>query len=590
MARGAASPLRQRLATMAGVFRSAFANPALRAVVLAYAVVIAMEFGTWLILLIWAYAHGGATAGMAIALVQLVPCVVLAPILGTLADRRHQGRFLVLGYAAQTATVGAVAAAVGLGAPTGVVFALAPLTSMAFIMTRPTQSGLLPALVRTPEELTAARVMAGWSEGSATLAGPALAGAVVTASGTGAALGVMAGLGVLSLLLGIRVARTDGRPASGPEPADPGDAARPAGVLADTWSTLVATLGEPRIRVLLVLTTFFYVLTGALDLLYVVLAGSLLHLPAGGAGYLSAAFGTGWILAGLVTAFLVGRHPLFRTLTGSLLASVGALALIAAVPRVWPAVVLLVASGLAGAVFDTTGKTLLQRAAPADAVAGAFAVLESLLCLGLALGTVVTWVGVRAAGPQGALVAPGIVAVVLLAVLWRRLRQVDEAATVPQVEIRLLRALPIFAPLPAPALEAVARELEPVRAPAGTVVVAQGDPGDRYYAVADGELEVTQDGAVLSRVTRGAGFGEIALIRAIPRTATVTATTDVLLYSLDGDLFLETVTGNPSAVRAAGTVVDGHLARGSSRAPDGGTAGGEAPDEGTPDGGAAPPT
>jgi hypothetical protein len=553
--------VRQRLATVAAVFRSALAEPVLRNLVLAYAVVIAMEYGTWLLLLIYAYAHGGATAGMAMALCQLIPCILLAPVVGVVADRRHQGRLLMAGYAAQVVTVGALAVAVGLGAPAGAVFALAPLSALAFTLTRPTQSGLLPALVRTPEELTASQVMAGWSEGAASLVGPALAGLLVAAAGTTAALAAMAGLGAASLLLGIRVARHDGggRPEEGPEGGS--EAPAPAGVWAGARANLAATLGEPRLRVLLVLTTFFYVLIGALDLLYVVLAGSFLHLGPGGAGLLNASFGGGWVAAGLVTAFLVGRHPLFRTLVAALLGSVGALALIAGIPRVGAAVVLLAASGLAGAVFDTTGKTLLQRAAPADAVAGAFSVLESLLNLGLAVGTVVTWAGVRVAGPRGALVAPGLVAVVLLAVTWRRLRQVDQAATVPQVEIRLLRALPIFAPLPAPSIELVARELEPVRVAAGTTVIREGEPGDRYYAVADGELEVSQDGAVLGRLGRGHGFGEIALIRAIPRTATVTAVTDALLYGLDGDLFLETVTGNPSAVRAAGDVVDGHLAR-----------------------------
>jgi hypothetical protein len=160
---------------------------------------------------------------------------------------------------------------------------------------------------------------------------------------------------------------------------------------------------------------------------------------------------------------------------------------------------------------------------------------------------------------QGALLAPGIVAVVLLIVLWRRLRQVDDAATIPQVEIRLLRSISIFAALPAPAIEAVARELVQSSVAAGAIVIHEGDPGDRYYAVADGELEVVQRGTVLRRIGRGDGFGEIALIRRIPRTATVRATSDCLLYSLDGDLFVETVTGNPSATRVAGSVVDGHL-------------------------------
>ena len=552
-----------RLATITSVFRTAFANHDLRGTLLGYGAFIAMEFGVWIVFLVYGFDHGGATGGMTIALVQLVPAIALAPLLGALADRGHPGRFLFIGNGVQVASIAGAAVAVGTDAPLAVVYLLAAMTSVALTATRPTQSAILPSLVRTAEELTASRVMAGWSEGAASLLGPALAGLVMAWHGLGAALGVLATMGAVSMLFGARLLRVEFgvstttmvvEPEAQQAESQPG-----LSVWADIRASIRGTLFDRRIRVLLVLTTFFYVLVGAFDLLYVVLAIGLLHMGQSGAGYLNSAFGAGWLMAGFFTAFLVGRHPLARTLGLALLACVAALALIDAVPYVVPAIVLLAACGLAGAVFDTTAKTLLQRAAPPDALAGAFAVLESLQSLGLAIGAVLTWAGVRVAGVQGALLAPGIVAVVLLIVLWRRLRHVDDAATIPQVEIRLLRSISIFAALPAPAIEAVARELVQSSVAAGAIVIHEGDPGDRYYAVADGELEVVQRGTVLRRIGRGDGFGEIALIRRIPRTATVRATSDCLLYSLDGDLFVETVTGNPSATRVAGSVVDGHL-------------------------------
>jgi CRP-like cAMP-binding protein len=130
---------------------------------------------------------------------------------------------------------------------------------------------------------------------------------------------------------------------------------------------------------------------------------------------------------------------------------------------------------------------------------------------------------------------------------------------VPQVEIHLLRSIPLFAALPAPTIEAVARELVPLSVVAGTTVITEGEPGDRYYVVADGGLDVTRDGQLLRSIGRGEAFGEIALIRACPRIASVIATADTLLYGLDGVLFVATVTGNASAMRAADDVVDGHL-------------------------------
>ena len=127
----------------------------------------------------------------------------------------------------------------------------------------------------------------------------------------------------------------------------------------------------------------------------------------------------------------------------------------------------------------------------------------------------------------------------------------DDSAVVPLVQIRLLPAIPIFAALPAPELEGVAKELEPVPVRAGTTVFHEGDSGDKYYAVSSGSLRIVRHGELVQTVTRGQGFGEIALIRDIPRQATVTAESDALLYSLEKDLFVVTLTRHAGATTAA---------------------------------------
>jgi hypothetical protein len=261
----------------------------------------------------------------------------------------------------------------------------------------------------------------------------------------------------------------------------------------------------------------------------------------------------------LFTAFLVGRRHLSRTLTAALSVAVISLALIGAIPKVVPAIFLIAGVGLAGAVFDTTGRTLLQRSAPPEAIAGMFSILESLMDFGLATGVIVVRIALAIGGIRAALVAPAVCAFVLIAVLWRRLRNIDASATIPQVEIQLLRSIPMFAALPAPSLEGVARQLLPVEVPGGTVVIREGDRGDSYYAVADGELTVSREGKVVQRLAHGDGFGEIALIRDVPRQATVTAVNDALLYSLEKEPFLETITGQVSAFSAARTVITRHL-------------------------------
>ena len=559
-----------RVGAVLSVFQRAFRNPTLRRVGFAYALFTSAEFGIWIALLVFAYGHGGASAGTLIVLIQLVPCMVLGPFIGALVDRQRPSRVLRIGYGLQALSMAAVAVAIGVGAPTFVIFILAPLTSISLSVTRSPQAALLPAIVRTPDELTAANVMTGWTDGAASLVGPALVGVLLAASGTAAAIAVTAAMSVIALVLVIgvegpaaAVPTADGLEKSrsdGPERQRFADFRQSLGsIRSGAGSNLTKTLINPQIRVLLALHTFYFVLVGALDLLCVILAVDFLHMGPGGAGFLNAAFGAGALCAAFVTAFLVGRRRLANTLTGTLFVAVIALAVIGAVPRVGAALVLIGVVGLAGAVFDTSGRTLLQRSAPADAIAGTFSILESLMDFGLALGAIVVRIALSIGGVRAALWAPAACACVLMALLWRQVRTIDGSATVPQVEIQLLRSIPIFAALPAPSLEGIARELVAVPTPTGTVVIREGEPGDRYYAIADGELDILRGAAPQVTLSRGAGFGEIALIRDVPRQATVIAASDSLLYSLEKDVFVETVTGSAAASRAARTVIDQHL-------------------------------
>ena len=120
----------------------------------------------------------------------------------------------------------------------------------------------------------------------------------------------------------------------------------------------------------------------------------------------------------------------------------------------------------------------------------------------------------------------------------------------------LLRSLPLFAELPAPAIEGLATALVSVHVPAGTVLIQQGDQGDAYYAIASGELDAWQDGHFLRRCGRGEGVGEIALLRAIPRTASVIAHTSATVYRLNTEPFLTAVLGHAATQRLADRIAD----------------------------------
>jgi CRP-like cAMP-binding protein len=127
------------------------------------------------------------------------------------------------------------------------------------------------------------------------------------------------------------------------------------------------------------------------------------------------------------------------------------------------------------------------------------------------------------------------------------------------VELDLLRSIPIFAPLSALALERLAASLVPERAPSGSTIITEGDIGDRYYVIASGRVEVLVGGHPVRPLSKGEGFGEIALLRAVPRTATVRAIDDVELLHLSRSVFLEAVTGHPQSIAAAEAVVSQHL-------------------------------
>ena len=134
------------------------------------------------------------------------------------------------------------------------------------------------------------------------------------------------------------------------------------------------------------------------------------------------------------------------------------------------------------------------------------------------------------------------------------------AAPPPAEEMDLLASIPIFAPLPGGSIEHLATRLVPLRVQRGTVVIREGDEGDRFFIVAAGELDVLQDSVEIGALKAGDYFGEIALLRDMPRTATVSARTDAVVYGLDRQDFLAAVTGHPQSTEAAETVVSARLA------------------------------
>ena len=281
------------------------------------------------------------------------------------------------------------------------------------------------------------------------------------------------------------------------------------------------------------------------------LADEAFGLGPPGPGLLGAMFGVGALIGAACSTLLVARRRLAPVLLVSLAGMSGAVVVIAVWTVLGPAVVALAVAGVGRATLDVTGRMLLQRSAPQHALASIFATLEALAVLGCVVGSVVAQVGIAVEGVRAALVALAVLLALILVWSARRLVHVDEIADAPVFEIRLLRRLPLFAPLPGPALEGVARATRPLAVAAGEVVVREGDVGDDYYAVVDGEFDVTMEGRHVREIGRGAGFGEIALLADVPRTATVVARGPASLLVIERGPFLTAVTGHDASHRAA---------------------------------------
>jgi MFS family permease len=217
--------------------------------------------------------------------------------------------------------------------------------------------------------------------------------------------------------------------------------------------------------------------------------------------------------------------------------------------------------GVGNALVDVGVFTLMARLAGDAVLARVFGLLESLVALGVGLGAIVGSLLIDLSGVRTALIIVGSLCPLLVLVSWRRLTRLDRNIGVQNKEIELLRAVPMLRPLPLPTIEQLARGLEPASVAAGRTVFRQGDPADRYYVIEDGVAEVLGDGRLVTTLGPGDGFGEIALLRRVSRTATVRAATNLRLHTLTSDRFLPVVTGFPPSAREAGTSVDSMLHR-----------------------------
>jgi MFS family permease len=531
---------------------SVFSNPGLRRVQLAFVGSIVGDWAYAIAVAVYAYDQGGPTAVGVLGVVRYLSMALVLPLASTLADRYPRKWVMLVSDVLRAALVLVAAAVIAADGHELAVYGLAIATAVVGTCFRPAQAALLPGLARDPGELTAANVASSTIESVGFFLGPALGGLLLAVADIQTVYIVNAVTFIWSaaFIVGLQAPSATRLEHEGEERGT---------LLGNASAGFRAILGNRDLRLIIGVYCAQTVVAGASLVFVVTLALDLLDLGRSGVGYLDAVMGIGGLVGGFVALVLAQRGRLALDFgVGVLLWSAPLLA-IAAWPSVGVAAAAMVLIGLGNSLVDVNAYTILQRTVP-DAVMGrVFGAMESAVIGAMAGGALLMPLLIETVGIRAALAILGgaVTGTVLLALAG--LRRIDLTALAPP-GLELVRRISIFTALPEPILERLARALKPVEAAAGDVIIREGNEGDRFYAVEEGTVVVSKEGRWVAELGPGDYFGEIALLRDVPRTATVTAKTDVKLYALERDVFIPAVTGHHDVQEVAETAMATRLA------------------------------
>jgi predicted MFS family arabinose efflux permease len=498
---------------------------------------------------VYAFDHGGAKTVGLVALAQALPAMALAPFLALVWERRARRDILLAANLARAGVLVGAALAAASGEPPVVVFALAVVYSVVSTTNQPARAALLISLAQTPRQLSAGNALLGIADTAGFVAGSGLGGLMLAAASPQAVTGACSAayLVAVGVIAGI-----------------PADArrrrSRGQGPLTAILGAARALGGDGGLRAAFGLIGALALSSGLTNVLVVVVAIDRLDIGPAGVGELNTAFGLGGILAGPMMLALLRRSvPTLGGPIGALLAGVPLIALAAATQHA-VAIAAWAVVGLGAALTRSTALTLSLRLASDRMLAGILGLLEMVIIAGTGIGAVLAPLVLHLLGAGGALVVTGALLPVVAASVWLPLRRRELDGRVATADFRLLRADPIFAPLSIATIEALAAQLGRRHASAGETIIAQGEHGDAYFLVERGAVEVLVDGEARRRLGPGGSFGEIALLRDLPRTATVRALEPTELRVVGRERFLLAVTGEPESHDMARDVADRLLA------------------------------
>ena len=545
---------------LAGVLATLARNGALARIQLAFLISTVVEWAGWLALVVIAFERGGAAEAGLIGFAVGVPAIVVAPTTAILGDRWPRSRVMVATYLAQAVALGSTALAFAAGASV-LGYALGITASGLVALVRPLLGSLLPEVARTPEELTAANVTSGISEGAGAMFGAFGAGLLFGLAGAPAVLALGAAGMVVAAALVLPVAiRARAIPLQAIRAANASLATTAQAVGHELAAGAATVLSDRRLTVLNVLMAVTIGSLGALSVLIVVVAIDVLGFDADAAGYLTAVGGLGALLGSVAASSLVGRERLAVPLLASVVGFAVAVAAVGLSDAPLPVIVAILGTGIGWSVAWVAATTLTQRLAGDNVMTRVFGVSESVQTGAEAIGGLLVPLLVVAVGPTGALVSLGVFVVAVAALSAPTLLRSDRVDPAFLRDLAVVRAVPMFAPLSGPVLERLAAGAEHVTVPPGADVIRQGESGDRFYVIASGRVRVTTNDRDVGELGPGDSFGEIALLRDVPRTATVQAVEPTELLAIEREPFLEALTGQPRSRVIASDLVQERLA------------------------------
>ena len=537
--------------------RSVLRNPNLRRIQLAFGGSVIGDWAYGTAITVWAYQNNGATGVGLFAASRFVSMAIAGPIGATVADRMSRRTFMMTVDLIRAVLVSITAVTIMTDGPAVAVYGVAVITAMVGASFRSAQAGLVPKLVDTPAELTASNAVTANIENVVTFMGPAIGALMIGAFGIAPVVWLNALTFVWSFLLvaGVHVpsSRTEERPGEHPDGAEPEE-----GMLRQMTTGFRVLARDADLRTITALTAAQTLVWGCLSVFLVVIAVRDFG-EASSLGWLQGSMGVGTVIGGLMILTRIAKGRLAEDMVIGVLGwSIPVIAL-ALFPSPITAIAALIVIGIADPWVNLGLETIPQRLAPEHAISRVYAAVESLIIGAIAVGSLITPLLLHLFGVRASLVGVGVVVTAFAVSTVPRLRRLDQRLTEPE-GLAVLRTIAMFQPVQPSVLEEMAHRLKSFSLPAGATIVREGDIADRFYVIAEGEVEVTHGDVVIRRETEGDFFGEIGLLRNVPRTATVTAVTDVRLWALEQADFLGAVTGTGAAKVAAEDVVSRRMA------------------------------